>query len=148
MIVAEKFRKHVLRAHELRIVVRNALQPRDMADLPSKFQLLAEHSADDKSFDLWIGNAGEPTPLAVTVVPDKEMRSVLRQAQQKLGQGESVFISREAAKQNGGEGKGSAAANGGGAAHSASRTDFFGDDQDRWTLDVERQLPAKDGESR
>ena len=116
-------------------------QPRTMPELPSRFQLLAEHTLDDKSFDLWIATADESSPLAVTIVPDKEMRAVLRQAQQKLGQGQPVFLTRES-KGEPVDGKG-AALNGekGNARDGAARTGFT-DDQDRWTLDFPR-LPAK-----
>src|ERR1700691_5806079 len=69
-------------------------QPRALSDLPDQFQLLAENTADDQSFDLWIKRIEENTPLAVTVVPDSRLRSVLRSAVQKLGQGVPVFISR------------------------------------------------------
>jgi hypothetical protein len=81
----------------------------------------------------------------VTVVPDKEMRSILRQAQQKLGQGQPVFITRESSKGSPVDGKGNAL-NGekGNARDGAPRTSFT-DDQDRWTLDFQR-LPAKGGE--
>src|ERR1700692_2956570 len=52
-------------------------QPRALSNLPDRFQLLAEHTADDQSFDLWIESIGETTPLSVTVVPDRQMRSLL-----------------------------------------------------------------------
>jgi hypothetical protein len=122
-------------------------QPRSTTELPDRFQLFAEHSVDDKSFDLWIGVADEPSPLALTVVPDKEMRSVLRQAQQKLGQGQPVFITRKSSDGQPVDGKGNAL-NGekGNARDGAPRTSFT-DDQDRWTLDFPR-LPAKADETK
>ena len=33
-------------------------QPRALSGLPDRFQLLAEHTADDQTFDLWIKSAG------------------------------------------------------------------------------------------
>lgn len=119
-------------------------QVRDMSELPDEFQLLAEHSLDDKNFDLWIATAEQPAPLAVTVVPDKAMRQALRQAQQKLAGGAPVFISR-GSKQDGADGSGSAL-NGehGDARDGAARTNFS-DDQDRWVLTIPR-MPAKGNE--
>ena len=35
-------------------------QPRTLSDLPDRFQLLAEHTEDDQSFDLWIRTSGKP----------------------------------------------------------------------------------------
>jgi hypothetical protein len=120
-------------------------QPRALSELPGRFQLLAEHSLDDKSFDLWIAIADTPSPLAVTIVPDKEMRAVLRQAQQKLGQGQPVFLTRESAKGDPVDGKGAALnSEKGNARDGAARTGFT-DDQDKWQLDFPR-LPAKGDE--
>lgn len=121
-------------------------QARAMNELPDKFQLFAMHSADDRSFDLWIAGPDEPTPLAVTVVPDQEMRKALRQAQQNLGQGQPVFLSRNASDKAG-DGRGSAEGAPGNAQAGSPRT-AFGDDQDRWVLDVPAGLPRKDGEGR
>lgn len=118
-------------------------QPESMAELPDRFQLFAEHTADDVSFDLWIGTAEQASPLAVTVIPNKAMRSVLRQAQQKLGQGEPVFISRTPSKPSDG---GHGSASGVGQAHAGSARTDSSDDGARWTLNVPAGLPAKDGE--
>lgn len=120
-------------------------QPRSTADLPDRFELFAEHSVDDISFDLWIGNDGEPTPLAVTVVPNKELRSALRQAQQKLGSGEPVYISRTPSKPSG-DGRGNAT--GEGEAHAGSARTDLTDDGSQWTLNVPVGLPVKDGEQK
>lgn len=120
-------------------------QPKAMAELPGRFELFAQHSLDDKSFDLWIATAEQPAPLAVTIIPDKEMRAVLRKAQQSLGQGRSVVISRNSAKDKPGDGNGSAHdGQHGDARDGAARTDFTGD-QDRWTLTIPR-MPAKGNE--
>lgn len=118
-------------------------QPRAMSELPDRFQLFAEHSVDDKSFDLWIATSEQPEPLAVTVIPNKELRSVLRDAQRKLSQGTPVFITKAPQQKEAGDGSGSAPNGEHGQAQqgSAARTNFS-DDQDRWTLDFPR-LPAK-----
>lgn len=118
-------------------------QPLAMSELPDRFQLLAEHSVDDKSFDLWI-TVSEHPPLAVTIVPDKEMRSVLRQAQQKLGQGQPVIISRAPSKGEAGDGHGDALNGEKGNARPGSARTNFSDDQARWVLTIPG-MPAKDG---
>src|SRR5271154_2483678 len=92
-------------------------QPRALSALPDRFQLLAEHTADDQSFDLWIMTIGENAPLAVTVVPDSQMRSLLRSAAQKLGEGNPVFVSRDKTKEGQGDGHGNAADGEGSAAN-------------------------------
>lgn len=127
-------------------------QPRALTELPDRFQLFAQHSADDKSFDLWIASAGEETPLAVTIVPDTEMRKALRQAQQKLGRGQPVFMSRRKPKGKPGDGKestdgedGNADKSGNGGADGSPRTNF-GDDQTKWELVVPGEKWKKDGE--
>lgn len=120
-------------------------QPRSMSELPDRFQLLAEQSADDKNFDLWIKSASEPTPLAVTIVPDAQMRATLRSAAQKLGEGQPVFINRERAKP--GEGHGSATTTGGNGAHQGTARTDFADDQTRWVLTVPSAQWRKAGEN-
>jgi hypothetical protein len=111
-------------------------QPRALSDLPDRFQLLAENSADDQSFDLWIKSTGEKTPLAVTVVPDSQMRSVLRSAVEKFGQGVPVFINRQRPKDRPDNGH-DAAADGaaGGASAEGNARNGGADDQMRWTFD-------------
>ena len=122
-------------------------QPRTLSDLPDRFQLLAEHTEDDQSFDLWIKNIGETTPLAVTVVPDTQMRSVLRSAAQKLGQGNPVFVSRDKLKEGQGDGRGNAAADGEGSpANDGSPRTNFSDDQTRWTLNLPSTKWRKNGD--
>ena len=121
-------------------------QPRALSDLPDRFQLLAEHTEDDQSFDLWIKNIGETTPLAVTVVPDSQMRSVLRSAAQKLGQGAPVFVSRDKPKDGQGDGRGNAADGGGSAANDGAARTNFSDDQTRWTLNLPSTKWRKDGD--
>jgi hypothetical protein len=120
-------------------------QARAMSELPDKFQLFAMHSVDDKSFDLWIAGPDEPTPLAVTVVPDPEMRKALRQAQQKLGQGQPVFLSRSASDKAG-DGRGGTKDGAPGDAQAGSPRTAFGDDQARWTLTVPSARWTKSGD--
>ena len=120
-------------------------QPRALSDLPDRFQLLAENSADDQSFDLWIKCAGENTPLAVTVVPDSQMRSVLRSAVQKLGQGVPVFISRQTAKEEPGDGRGNTADGAAGTSAEGNARNGGADDQTRWTLNIPVSKWRKDG---
>jgi hypothetical protein len=119
-------------------------QPRAPSDLPDRFQLLAEHSEDDRSFDLWIESIGEHTPLSVTVVPNSQMRSLLRSAQQKLGEGAPVFFSRDATEHKPGAGRGNAGDSGGNA-DGAPRTNL-NDDQTRWTLNLPTMKWRKDGD--
>jgi hypothetical protein len=121
-------------------------QPRALSDLPDRFQLLAEHTENDQSFDLWIKNIGETTPLAVTVVPDTQMRSVLRSAAQKLGQGVPVFVSREKPKDGQGDGRGNPADGEGSAANDGAARTNFSDDQTRWTLNLPSTKWRKDGD--
>jgi hypothetical protein len=127
-------------------------QPRALNELPDRFQLLAEHTADDQSFDLWI-EASEPAPLSVTVVPDKQMRGLLRSAERKLREGVPVIFRREASNGERGDGHGHAASNEGAAGktdganpgkNGAARTNFD-DDQTRWTLDASVDKWRKDG---
>jgi hypothetical protein len=121
-------------------------QPRALSELPDRFQLLAEHTADDKSFDLWIESPGEEAPLAVTVVPDTQMRSTLRSAAQKLGEGVPVFITRQTPKPAPGAGRGnSARPEDGGGTDSGARTNFS-DDQTRWVLNLASTKWRKDGD--
>ena len=120
-------------------------QPRALSDLPDRFQLLAEHTADDRSFDLWIESIGEDTPLAVTVVPDSRLRSVLRSAVQKLGEGAPVFISRHTPKDESGDGRGVAADGAAGTSAEGNARDSGADDQTRWTLNIPTSKWRKDG---
>lgn len=125
-------------------------QPRPLAELPDKFQLLAQHSNDDKAFDLWIVNLSEHTPLAVTVTPDANMRKLLRDAQQRLGQGEPVIISRKAhggrRGQAGGGEDGEAQGSGHGhATDNGSTRTHFDDDQTKFELVVPDIMWRKDG---
>jgi hypothetical protein len=119
-------------------------QPRALSGLPDRFQLLAENTADDRSFDLWIKSAGENTPLAVTVVPDSQMRSVLRSAVQKLGQGVPVIISRQTPKDRPSDGRGDAA-DGAGATAEGNARSSGADDQTSWTLNAPISKWRKDG---
>lgn len=113
-------------------------QPRSLAELPDKFQLLALHTNDDKAFDLWI--AAGATPLAVTVTPDQNMRQLLREATQKLGHGQPVTIERRGKKGKGqGQGAGGEEGQGRGEGHSGndgSTRTHFDDDQTRFQLVV------------
>jgi hypothetical protein len=120
-------------------------QPRALSDLPDQFQLLAENTADDQSFDLWIKRIEENTPLAVTVVPDSRLRSVLRSAVQKLGQGVPVFISRHTPKDEPGDGRGVAADGAAGTSAEGNARDSGTDDQTRWTLNIPVSKWRKDG---
>jgi hypothetical protein len=120
-------------------------QPRALSDLPDQFQLLAENTADDQSFDLWIKSAGENTPLAVTVAPDSQMRSVLRSAVEKLGEGAPVFISRQAAKDKPGDGRGDPADGAAGTSAEGNGRNSGADDQTRWTLNIPSSKWRKDG---
>jgi hypothetical protein len=108
--------------------------------------LLAEHTMDDQSFDLWIKSIGETTPLSVTVVPDRQMRALLRSAQQKLGEGVPVFISRDARERKSGDGRGNAADGGENAANDGASRTNFSDDQTRWTLNLPSTKWRKDGD--
>jgi hypothetical protein len=113
-------------------------QPRALGELPDRFQLFAEHSVDDQSFDLWIERVGENEPLAVTIVPDKQMRSLLRSAQQKLGQGAPVILSRSrsnADREN--ERNKTGDVETGASADGAQVQTGLNDDQTRWTLDIQ-----------
>ena len=121
-------------------------QPRALSGLPDRFQLLAEHTADDVSFDLWIVSGAEASPLAVTIVPDQAMRSVLRSAAQKLGEGVPAFISREKPKDGQGDGRGNAADGEGSTANGGAPRANFSDDQTRWTLTVPSAKWRKEGE--
>jgi hypothetical protein len=100
--------------------------------------LFAEHSVDDQSFDLWIEGVGEGVPLAVAIVPDKQMRSLLRSAQQRLGQGTPVIFSRTRpnADRNTSRNK-SANIEAGASADGGLGQTHFDDDQTRWTLDIQ-----------
>jgi hypothetical protein len=120
-------------------------QPRALSDLPDQFQLLAENTGDDQSFDLWIKSVGENTPLAVTVVPDSQMRSVLRSAVQKLGQGVPVFISRQTPKDRPDNGRDAAADGAAGASAEGNARNGGADDQMRWTLNIPISKWRKDG---
>jgi hypothetical protein len=120
-------------------------QPLALSALPDRFQLLAEHTADDQSFDLWIMTIGENAPLAVSVVPDSQMRSVLRSAAQKLGEGVPVFISRDKPKDGQGDGRGNAADGEATSANDGAARTNFSDDQTRWTLNVPSTKWRKDG---
>jgi hypothetical protein len=120
-------------------------QPRALSDLPDQFQLLAENTADDQSFDLWIKSVGENTPLAVTVIPDSQMRSVLRSAVQKLGQVDPVFISRQTPKDGQGHGRGDAADGAAATSAEGNARSVGADDQTRWTLNIPISRWRKDG---
>ena len=112
-------------------------QPRALSELPDRFQLFAELSVDDRSFDLWIERVGENEPLAVTIVPDKQMRSLLRSAQQKLGQGIPVIFSRSRSNADRGNKSETVNAETGASADEPLGQTGFNDDQTRWTLDVQ-----------
>jgi hypothetical protein len=123
-------------------------QPRSLAELPDIFQLLAEHTSDDTAFDLWIATG--QTPLAITITPDANMRRVLRDAQQRLGQGQPVFIQRQKGKNGHGEGKSAGSEEGqasgqGHAADNGSIRTHFHDDQDRFVLTIPDLHWRKDG---
>lgn len=119
-------------------------QPETLSELPNRFQLLAEHSVDDHAFDLWIATAEQPTPLAVTVTPDKNMRSVLRAAQQKLGQGEAVFVTRGSKDGAAPTDAHAGEAPEGDAGHGGNPRTHFADDQTRWELLVPSAQWRKD----
>jgi hypothetical protein len=126
-------------------------QPRSLSELPDRFQLLAEHTADDQSFDLWI-EGSEDEPLAVTVVPDKQMRSLLRSAGQKLGEGEPVFFKRnrldaEHGDSATGESDETNKQGRNGAANSGAVRTNFGDDQTRWSLEFSNIRWRKNGDN-
>jgi len=113
-------------------------QPRSLAELPDKFQLLAMYPADEQSIDLWIATG--KTPLAIVITPDANMRKLLREAGQKLGQGEPVIISRKGhkGKQGAGQGgeEGEAQAGNGHATDNGSVRTHFDDDQNKFELVV------------
>jgi hypothetical protein len=122
-------------------------QPRALSELPDHFQLLAEHTSDDHAFDLWI-EVSESAPLAVTIVPDKQMRSLLRSAEQKLGGGEPVFFSRNkqgADRANSAAGEASNSDKERTSSNATVRTNF-GDDQTRWSLDFSNVRWLKNGD--
>ena len=73
------------------------------------------------------------------------MRSVLRSAAQKLGEGVPVFISRDKPKDGRGDGRGNAADGEGTAANGGAPRTSFSDDQTRWTLNVPSMKWRKDG---
>jgi hypothetical protein len=119
-------------------------QPRAMSELPDRFQLFAEYSVDDLSFDLWIKSAGENEPLAVTIVPDKQLRSQLRSAQQKLGQGAPVIFSRSRPNADGKKAGNNAVDVGArGSADGPLRQTSLNDDQTQWTLDEAKPISPK-----
>ena len=118
-------------------------QPRALSELPDRFQLLAEHTADDQSFDLWI-QASEPTPLSVTVVPDKQMRGLLRSAERKLREGAPVIFSRQASDGKSGDERAAGKTDGAKPGENGAARTNFDDDQTRWTLDAAIDKRRKD----